>query len=191
MKQKTINVTLRGMTDIMFDRYPGNNSTELTPSQKLYYGQDRETIIIPALNIRSFLTAQNTTSATKVIFDSRKYKSIIADLISFVSIEPGIIPIMRNGKPIKFKGFNDDGWDNIAKIYVLHAVGRLKNGIPHPDSRPVVQAPWSISFILKIYETAQITNHSLYNIFEQGGIRIGLGSGRGLGMGRFEVEKWE
>jgi len=190
MKERRVNVSLRGTTDIMFDRYPGNNSIELLPHQKLYFDHDMKTIVIPDLNIRSFLTAQNTTSAPKILYDSRRYKTIISDLISFVSIQPHLIPIMRNGKPIQFFGFKED-WDEEAKIYILHAVGRLKNGIPNPKSRPVVQLPWEISFNIKMYETINITFNSLYNIFSEGGIRVGLGSGRGLGFGRFEVIKWE
>jgi hypothetical protein len=32
----TRRVTLVGLTDIMFDRYPGDNDTKLEPHQKLY-----------------------------------------------------------------------------------------------------------------------------------------------------------
>src|SRR5262245_44605009 len=97
----TRNVVLLGMTDIMFDRYPGDNTTKLEPHQKLYLASDgSRNIGIPSLNIMSFFSAHNTNSAPKRLRDKRKYKDIANALLSFVSIREAFIPLTRNGKPI-------------------------------------------------------------------------------------------
>lgn len=67
-------VRLIGLSDIMFDRYPGGNNTKLEPHQKLYL--ENSVIGIPSLNIMSFLSAHNTNSAPKRLRDKRKYKDI-------------------------------------------------------------------------------------------------------------------
>src|SRR5262245_63991397 len=83
----TRKVVLSGLTDIMFDRYPGDNSTKLEPYQKLYLAPDASRAIgIPSLNIMSFLSAHNTNSAPKRLRDKRKYKDIANAMLSFVSI---------------------------------------------------------------------------------------------------------
>lgn len=88
-------VHLRGLTDIMFSRYPGDNETKLEPWQKLYLGGETgRTICLPSEAIMSFLSAQNTDSAPKRLLDSRKYKKFAQACGSFVQIEPdGLIAI--------------------------------------------------------------------------------------------------
>jgi len=83
----TRRVTLVGLTDIMFDRYPGDNDTKLEPHQKLYLEPGASRVIgLPSLNIMSFLSAHNTNSAPKRLRDKRKYKDIANAMLSFVSI---------------------------------------------------------------------------------------------------------
>jgi hypothetical protein len=54
----TRKVTLVGLTDIMFDRYPGDNDTKLEPHQKFYLEPGASRVIgLPSLNIMSFLSA--------------------------------------------------------------------------------------------------------------------------------------
>ena len=81
-----ISVILTGMTAIMFDRYSGDNNTELPPERKMYFLQDGKTVILPAANIMSFLGAENTESAPKRFLDSRQYKRIAHALTSYVSV---------------------------------------------------------------------------------------------------------
>ena len=51
----TRKVTLTGLTDIMMDRYPGDNDTKLEPHQKLYLQPGASRLIgLPSLNIMSF-----------------------------------------------------------------------------------------------------------------------------------------
>ena len=56
-------VVLTGVTPIMFDRYPGDNSTRLEWHQKVYLRPNTSRITLPAMNIVSFLSSHNTNSA--------------------------------------------------------------------------------------------------------------------------------
>ena len=185
----TRTVTCRGIADIMFDRYAGDNKTELQPHQKLYLAPDGKTVVLPAANISSFLSAQNTPSAPKRFLDPRKYKRVAQAILSYTSISPMQIPILRDGKPIKFAGFTGDE-DKKAGIYIHRCVARLDKGIPNPKVRPVIRGPWEIRFELTIYPNDEVDEQMLYNLIEKGGIAIGLGTYRGV-FGKFVVEKWE
>ena len=94
-------VTLEGIADIMFDRYPGDNRTQLEPFQKVYLNPEDNTLCMPALNITSALTAQNTNSFPRILLDKRKYKDFARAVLSYTSISPSHIPILRDGKRIK------------------------------------------------------------------------------------------
>lgn len=182
-------VTLEGVKEIMFDRYAGDNNTRLEPWQKLYYEKPDSTVIgIPAINLMSFLSAHNTNSAPKRLRDARKYKAIANACLSFVDIEPNFIPLMKEGKPIKFGKFENDV-DKTSGVYIHRAVARLEKGIPNPKERPVLPLPWSISFTLKLYPTREITEQDLINLFDEGGRAIGLGTWRGM-FGKFIVKNW-
>jgi hypothetical protein len=182
-------VTLKGTTDLMFDRYPGENSTKLEVWQKLYYQPgDSKVIGIPALNILSFLSAHNTNSAPKRLRDKRKFKDIANAALSFVEISPMFIPILRNGKPIVFGKIVDDV-DKMSGVYVHRAVARLDKGIPNPKERPTIPCPWEISFDFRMYPNREIKEQEILNLFEEGGRALGLGTFRGV-FGKFVVEAW-
>ena len=182
-------VTLCGLTDIMFDRYAGDNSTKLEPHQKLYLiPGDSRVIGLPALNIMSFLTAHNTNSAPKRLRDKRKYKDLCNACLSFVSVTPHFIPLTRDEVPLQFGGFIDE-YDARSQCYIHHAVARLDKGIPNPKMRPVIPLPWELSFDLCIYPNKEIKEVDVLNLFEEGGRAIGLGTFRGV-FGKFAVTKW-
>ena len=181
-------IVLCGITDIMFDRYAGDNKTKLEPWQKLYLTEDR-TIYIPSLNILSFLSAHNTNSAPKRLRDKRQYKDIANACLSFVSIEPFNIPFIRDGQPIKFGRFDVDV-DRTSKVYIHRAVARLDKGIPNPKERPVIPLPWALEFWLKIYPNKEIKEQEIQNLFTDGGFALGLGTFRGV-FGKFRIETWE
>src|SRR5262245_25599548 len=137
----TRKVKFEGLTDIMFDRYPGDNNTQLEPHQKLYLEPGDSRIIgLPSLNIMSFLSAHNTNSAPKRLRDKRQYKDIANAMLSFVSIREQFIPLIRNGKPIVLGKFSGDK-DPKSGTYIHRAVARLDKGIPNPKVRPVVPLP--------------------------------------------------
>jgi hypothetical protein len=182
------NVTLKGITEIMFDAYPGDNKTKLTPDQKLYLMPDK-TVYLPALNIRSFLTAQNTMSAPKMLLDSKEYKRVADALAATVSITPTKIPFLRDGVPIKFKEFveQSDGTilDKSSGITVQYHVARLDKGIPNPKERPVLGLPWMLKFQLAVAPHPELSEDMIENLFTQGGLLLGLGTFRKV-YGKFE-----
>jgi len=181
-------ITLTGISDIMFDRYAGNQ-TELRPDQKLYLQSDN-TICLPSANILSLLSAQNTPSAPKRFLDSRKYKQIAAALCSFVGIDPMEIPFLREGQPIVFSGFDAQERDPKSGCYIHRAVARLKNGIPNPKVRPVLPLPWELRFTLTLFENDEVKEETVQNLLVKSGVAIGLGTFRGV-YGKFQVTSWE
>ena len=181
-------VTLTGICDIMFDRYAGDNKTTLTPEQKLYYGPRGE-LVLPSVNIMSFLSAQNTTSAPKRLMDQRSYKAVCQACLGYVVIEPMLIPFARCGEPIGFSGF-DNGDGDPGLIYIHRSVARLPKGIPNAKVRPVLACPWELTFQLTLYRTPELPETQLYNLFVDGGLAIGLGTFRGV-FGKFSVTTWE
>lgn len=184
-------VVLRGLKDLMFDRYPGDNATKLEPGQKLYLAPgDLPVIGLPAANILSFLCSHNTNSAPKRLRDKRKFKDIANAILSFVDIEEQFIPLMREGKPILFGHLNGEDTDPVSGTYVHRSVARLDKGIPNPKVRPVVPLPWSIGFTLSIFPNREIQEQEILNLFEEGGRALGLGTFRGV-YGKFFVESWD
>ena len=186
----TRKVVLAGMTDIMFDRYPGDNNTQLEPHQKLYFEPgSTKRIGIPALNILSFLSAHNTNSAPKRLRDKRKFKDIANAMLSFVSIRESFIPLLRDGKPITFGKLAEDK-DPTSGVYIHRTVARLDKGIPNPKARPVLPCPWSLAFTLDLFPNREIKEVDILNLIEEGGRALGLGTFRGV-YGKFKVEAWE
>jgi hypothetical protein len=183
-------VLLRGLTDIMFDRYPGDNDTKLEPWQKLYLaGETGRTICLPSANVMSFLSAQNTDSAPKRLLDSRKYKAFAFAAGSFVTLGPRMIPFLRDGQPILFGQFKGDE-DATSGVYIDRRVARLEKGIPNPKVRPVLPMPWELAFTLTLLPNKTLQEQQLLNIFTEGLLCLGLGTFRGQ-YGKAEVVLWE
>lgn len=185
----TRQVTLEGAKDLMLDRYAGDNNTRLEWYQKLYFDLDGETLVLPALNIMSFLSAHNTNSAPKRLKDKRKFKDFCNACLSYIDINPQRIPITRDGQPIKFGRIQGEA-DPKSGVYLHRAVARLDKGIPNPKERPVIPTPWAISFALTITPNSEIQEQEVINIFDGGGIAIGLGTFRGV-FGKFKVTQWD
>ena len=182
-------VRLCGITEIMFDRYAGDNNTKLEPEQKMYFKPGSKVIGLPAINITSFLSAHNTNSAPKRLRDSRQFKKIANSCLSFTSINPTFLPFIRDNKPIEFGRMEDD-IDEKTGIYVHYSVARLEKGIPNPKQRPVLPLPWSLEFDFTMIPNKEIKEQEIINLFEEGGRAIGLGTFRGV-FGKFYIEKWE
>jgi len=169
----------------MFDRLV-NITTDLPPEERFYFADDGETLVLPMKNIASFLSGQNSNSACKMLIETRRWKKVAQGLSGFVQVEPFLIPFTRNGKPLKFKGrWTDD-------IYVDRDIGR--QGVPHEVLRPVVKTPWELSFTVRILpkleELFGFGEHNVRDLFENGGLAVGLGTYRGV-YGKFQVTKWE
>lgn len=194
LERVTRMVTLSGINAIYFDRYAGDNSTKLTWHQKIYLVPGTNTLALPTSNIVSFLSAHNTNSAPKRLRDARQFKKIANACLSFVMIEsdaahPQYIPFTRNGSTIDVGQFGEDR-DEKSGIYLDRRVARLNDGIPNPKERPVLPTPWDLTFKLTILPNKEIKEQEIYNLFEEGGLAIGLGTFRGV-FGKFEIAKWE
>ena len=185
-------VRLVGVTDVMFDRYAGDNNTKLEPWQKLYLQPGESKVIgIPAVNIMSALTAHNTNSYPKRLRDKRKFKDIANACLSFVAIGPQFIPFLREGYPLAFGRFDaTTEVDPTSGCYIHRAVARLDKGIPNPKVRPVLPLPWALEFDLTMFPNAEIKEQEIMNLVEEGGRAIGIGTYRGV-FGKFYIDSWE
>src|SRR5262245_25137393 len=189
-------VKIRGLTSIMFDRYPGDNDTRLEVWQKLYFGLDPEkSLVLPNLNIISALSAQNTDSWPKRLLDKRKYKDFCFACASYVTILPELIPFTRGGQPIVFDKFSArDGagreLDPQSGVFVHRSTARLEKGIPNPKVRPVMPLPWELEFQLTLWRNKYIQEQQLMNVMTEGLLAIGLGTYRGQ-YGKGEIVRWE
>ena len=175
-------VVLSGLTPIMFDRYSGNNKEQLAPMEKAYVDAQNN-LVLPSINILSFLSAQNTESATQRVV-GRGYKEVCKSALSYISIEPYNIPFLRNGKPIE---------RNEKNLRLHFAVPKVTKGrlcIPNPKERPLLDLDWDLAFNLTLYETPELNENLLKRIFEIGGNAIGLGTFRGV-FGKFKVSSWK
>ena len=181
-------VTLCGIKEIMFDKYPGDNSTKLEVWQKFYLGPQRQ-IMLPALNLISLLSAHNTNSAPKRLRDKRKFKDIANACLSFVDIGPSMIPFTRNGEPIVFGKFDPEE-DPLSDSYIHYAVARLDKGIPNPKVRPVLRLPWDLAFDFTLIPNREIKEQDIQNLVEEAGRALGIGTFRGV-FGKFIVQSWE
>ena len=176
-------VLLSGLSDIMFDRYPGDNKTELPPERKMYFMQDGKTLMLPAENLVSFLTAQNTESAPKRFF-GKAYKAVASAILSYTAIAPFEIPFTIDGKPIVFSGFDEQ------QFYIKNSAARLNKGVPNPKTRPVLRTPWELSFEISIFPNKEFTEDTLHDLMVRGGLAIGLGTFRGV-YGKFNIKQWQ
>lgn len=189
-----IAVKLTGLTPIMFDRYAGDNKTKLTPWQKVYLMPDSETLCLPCLNIISFLSAENTKSAPKVLLDSREYKRQGLAFRNFVTVDGPyefareVIPILRNNEPVKLGNPTGDT-DTRSGMRIHRCVARLEKGLPNPKERPLLPCPWEMRFTLTLFPNPEVQQTQLHWIFVNGGIAVGLGTFRGS-YGKFRVDEW-
>jgi hypothetical protein len=182
MRKVTRKVVLTGVTPIIFDRYSGNNKEQLGAMDKCYTNE-RGHLVLPSTNLLSFLSAQNTESATQRVV-GRGYKEVCKAALSYVTIEPYSIPFLRNGEPILCNE------ETIKMHYAVAKIMKGKLAIPNPKERPMLEPEWKLQFTLELQETPELNDVLLKKIFEVGGNAIGLGTFRGV-FGKFKVEKWE
>ena len=187
-KSETFRIRLVGYPPgLMFDRYAGDNSTQLDDPDKMYLGKGGQ-VYLPAENVRSFLSAENTLSAPKALYDPRKYKDKTRALRGYTIVTPEEILITRGGKPVKWLGdFDDDRHSGPSGIVLVKNTARLDKGIPNPKSRPVVVAPWEAEFQIELFENKWVKPADLRFIMEHGMLLVGLGTYRGV-FGKAAVE---
>lgn len=180
MKTIEREIVLSGLTPILFDRYSGNNKEQLSVMDKVY--TDEKYLALPSTNILSFLSAQNTESATQRVV-GRGYKEVCKAALSFISIDPFMIRFERNGKHIVASE------ENLKVHYAVAKIMKGKLAIPNPKERPYLEAPWELRFKLTLLETPELNEVLLKKIFEKGGMAVGLGTFRGV-FGKFKVSEW-
>ncbi len=173
---KVIKIQLSGLRPLMFDRYAGDNNTQLPNEEKMYLTEDLR-LIMPAVNLYSLLCAENTKSVCRQFF-GKNGKTIALGIASYTMIEPFDIPILENGQPIYFKGFNE-------QIQLHKSVARLAKGIPNPKVRPMLRCPWTLDFSVEYQENKYCTLENLRQSFQMGGT-LGLGTFRPF-FGRYEL----
>lgn len=188
-----IDVTLLGLSGIMFDRFI-DHSKEVRPAeQKLYLDPDGKTIVIPNIMIESFITRQLAPVGCACKFEQRKGKEYAGIAMSHIFFSPELIPIVetKTGKPIELKTeIEKDPRFYVARfspVTKMSGGGAIKQ---EAKPRPVLRYGWQISFEIQIMKNHLIDETKLYNWFTLGGSLIGLGSYRPR-YGRFEVKNWK
>jgi hypothetical protein len=177
MKKTTIEITLKGIRPIMFDRFV-SMKTELSPEEKVY--KVGENLVFPTKNIMSFLSATNTESAPKRIL-GKKYKAVAKAALSFINFHDENIFFTRDGKKI-----------NCKEITILEDKAIVMKGssaIPSPKQRPILSTDWNLTFKLDLYENDDLNESMLKQLFDIGGLTIGFGTYRGV-YGKFIIDKW-
>lgn len=164
----------------MFDRYAGDNNTQLPVSEKMYLDSQQH-LIMPAVNIYSMLVSENTKSVCRQFF-GKQGRTIALGIASYTSIDPFDIPIMNDEGHIKFTGFN-------GMIYEHRSVARVKGGIPNPKQRPALSLPWRVEFVMSYQENKQCSLENLRQALTMGGT-LGLGTFRPF-FGRYELTRFE
>lgn len=177
-----IRCRLEGIRPLMFDKYPGDNNTQLPVAEKMYLNESQH-LIMPAINMFSLLCAENGKSVCKQFF-GKQGKTIGLGIKSGVIIEEAEIPILgENNKQIKFTEFD-------GKVFKINrAVARIKGGVPNPKERPVLNLPWAIEFDIEYYENSDCSLGNLRQAFDMGG-KLGLGTFRPF-FGMYKMVKWE
>jgi hypothetical protein len=178
-KSQLIHVRLEGLRPLMFDRYAGDNITQLPTADRMYLTNDAQ-LIIPVLNLFSLLAAEQTKSVCRQFF-GKQGKTVALGIGSYVNIEPFEIPIHDDNGPIHYVGWN-------TQIYEHKAVARLRGGIPNPKTRPVLNLPWAIDFDVSYVENRHCSLENLRQAFDWGGT-LGLGTFRPY-FGKYELMQW-
>lgn len=197
--QIRVNVQLRGIADLLFNRLPPGTSFEKgappTPTRdKLYLDDDGQTIIMPSANIIGFLANKDTRSpsAGRMVF-ARGFNKVAPMVGGFIAFDPVNIPVLRDGKPILFNGrFDNDNPAPAKKIGVetLQTCAKAPNsGVPNFPIRPLLLKPWTLEFELIYIDNDHVKLEHFKQMFDFGRV-MGLGSYRTM-YGRFDVSKWD
>lgn len=188
-QSKPLSVTLRGIRPMLFDRYAGDNSTQLKPLEKLYLNSEGG-LVFPVLNVFSLLSAQNTDSVA-ARFHGKKRRDVALGINAFCSVTPrGVVSEEIVDAPI-LDAEGKQWMANDPRIQILKHVARVKKAgtaIPNPKERPMIPTGWRISLDFRLVENDFVSETTLRNMIEQGGI-LGLGTFRPM-FGRYVCE-WE
>lgn len=184
MKEWQIDIKVKGLTDIMFDRFYDQSKTKRPPEAKMYINDG--IISFPSMNIRAFLTSQRNGGCVRV-FEGKNWADYYRVCQSFVRIEDCLIPFLdENEQPIKFDDFKEKTFIYTCNVLVGHGQNVSRQTI----SRPVLKLPWFLEFQIILFENELIKLEKLKEYFQRGGKLIGFGNGRPQ-VGQFEIIKWD
>lgn len=191
MEITRIEVSLEGLSDIMFDRFFDHSKEDRPPEKKLYLNEKDE-VVLPAENIYSFLFRDMPPVGVIRFVEKRGAKDYIAIGQSHLTIEPMLIPFLDEKRnPIKFTGFENSQFyvnDWSAPLTKMPGGKVIKQEV---RKRPVLRLPWFLFFEINLVpNNDKVTPEKLESWFKQGGLVIALGSFRPR-YGRFMVQKWE
>ena len=180
-----ITVTIKGASDIMFDRFFGQEADTRPPEQKLYTIEDN-LVVMPSENIYAFLLGEKPGGCAAMEGKARKdYMRLGA---ANIIITPDAIPFTRNGESLHFKKFDDE-------IFAVSqfAPRVIKGNLSIKQNvrlRPVLKTPWELTFNVRLVDNPKISPDKLYNWFTNGGLVVGLGTYRPR-FGRFVVSTFD
>ena len=177
---RTFDVIANGLSPLMEDRFFGQETG--TPQEKLYLSsKDGKTLIWPNANVMGFFASKSSVSVIRLGMMGEGRDKNAAVLMGSLAIEPTEIPILSNGKPIVFEGTWTD------QLYLDTRMARPSATARVMVTRPVIDVPWSMAFVLRVVETKDVTVENVMTWLENGGLLVGFGAFRPL-FGRFLVE---
>lgn len=208
MKVFKIDVTLEGLSDIMFDRFIDHSKDKRPPEQKFYLVEGNQ-LVIPAENLWSFYTRQKHPVGCIKKCEQRTAGNFLSYFESHASIHPTILPFTRGEQSIIFDGFNGESTD-IVKSEIDKKSKKIKHGSSfyvhrgnpvnklsgggiikmETIERPVLLLPWQTSFCLSLIENEMIDDTKLLNWTAKGGLLVALGAYKPR-FGRFMVTQWD
>jgi hypothetical protein len=188
---RKINVTLEGLSDIMFDRFYDHSGEDRPPEKKMYY-DSAGNIVLPATNIYSFLFRDEKPRGVVRFVEKNKAGEYMAIGQGHIVVNPSLIPFLdEKNKSIPFKKFDDGG-----KFFINDYEGgvtKMSGGKvikQEPRKRPVMRLPWFLKFEVTVIDNNRVTPEKLESWFETGGLVTALGTHRPT-YGRFMVKEWE
>lgn len=184
VKMQEFEITLNGLSDILFNRFI-DHSKEVRPPEQLLYLVDNNLVVLPREHLYAFLTNQKSGGVIKKV-EKRGSGDYLDIAASHISIREDVIPFRRKNEPIVFNGFGNGTF----KKFTASPVTKMSSGpgiIKQPAyDRPLLTLPWSLTFHMQLIENPKITEGKLRNWFEIGGILVAIGSYRPR-YGRFSV----
>jgi len=182
-------VKLIGETPMVFQRYIDNQEH---PPQELLYLDEHGDLYIPGGNILGFFTNATSGTGCAATFGAKGSKGELIRLAqSYLTVQPDIIPFLRNGNRIRFGGFAQGATvDHESGIRVLTNTAWVHKGkerIPQARRRPVLDLPWTLEFELHLIPFGQLSFNLIDGWMERGGREICLGAFRPF-YGKFHHE---
>lgn len=194
-------IRIEGISELQFDRFVRADGPAVEPHEKLYLDGDGKSLVIPAANFLAFFYGAGNSKikcCANLFSGKGKGSEVAQHAKALLSVTPTEVPLMRDGKPIKFsgkfrKGSNGRAEDAAAKMYVhIDKATDPTKHTPIPNiQRPTLRTPWAGEFGVDVYEFAgsPVTMRTVWEWLVKGGILIGICAHRPM-FGKFRVAKF-